>query len=659
MKIIILSAVIFFAGLLILGFDSGYHSDEMDINQYGKNVLKYYTSMASDSSYKNVILPDGTKAMGSLQTYGTNFDFTYAIIDSLFSFDKDYLVRHIINQLLGAFTLLFTSLLVYKVSKSMAGAISAAILLGCTPVFFGLSVFDTKDIPFALGYIMSTYYSIKIYHNLPELNWKNVLKLSLAFFIIMGTRLGGGIVIINFGLLLLIGIISHPVIKKQRIGFIKKNIVKLICGIGAVFVALIIFTPALQTSNPIAAMMDIISFQSNFPQKIPFFFEGEKILSTNLPKHYLPTVLSKTLPEFIIFLAAILPLALVVMFRKKTTLWFLFFVVTFPIIYAYQKNMPLYNHWRHLIFIYPCLIAFMGSIIGLLEQKFNSGRTWIPIAICAIGMAQPALHILKNKDLSYFYFNPLSGGLEENFSQYENDYWQIGIKDAYDWLLENELKYGNNKDSISIATNGYSVLKDLAGNTKPLKFIRIGVTTKSQTAWDYAIFSSIFVPRYILEYEWPLYETIHTIDVEDKAVICIVKKENYDDMKAIQMIRQGNYEEGIALSDKYLKEDPANLFVAEIKANGLIQKHEYKACIELSNKALMSNPTYSNFYYLRGVSKANLGLYDAAIEDLNYAIKTKNKEKGCYTGLMQLYQKKGNLQAARQVQQMINQRFPK
>ena len=118
--------------------------------------------------------------------------------------------------------------------------------------------------------------------------------------------------------------------------------------------------------------------------------------------------------------------------RMDLVIFLIIFITLFLIIYL---NATLYGGWRHLYFIYPCLIYV--SIKGItFILKFLSIKYLLVIIIPFL--IHTGFWMTQNHPYQYMYFNFLTGkNVAKNF---ELDYWGLSNLGALSYILKNSDK---------------------------------------------------------------------------------------------------------------------------------------------------------------------------------------------------------------------------
>ena len=133
-----------------IGF--GVNGDEKFQVDYSKKLWAYYSSGGKDTSALNI--PEG-----NMHLYGGLFDMTAVSINKLLGIENEFspayhTTRRVLCAVFGFIAILFTCLF----ARDLGGwplAFLTLLLMSFTPRFFGDSMVNPKDIPFAAGYIMA------------------------------------------------------------------------------------------------------------------------------------------------------------------------------------------------------------------------------------------------------------------------------------------------------------------------------------------------------------------------------------------------------------------------------------------------------------------------------------------------------------------------
>ncbi|HEU4717944.1 MAG TPA: glycosyl transferase family 2, partial [Bacteroidia bacterium] len=141
--------------------------DEKTQKDYGDSVLNFYTSFGKDTGYIN--------RQNHIHTYGGFVEVVCSVATKISSADP-YDTRHFIIAWFGFFAMLFAGLVAKEIAGWKAGIVSLLFVF-LTPVFFGHSMFNSKDIPFAACYTAGIYFLIRFLKELPSPSRKSVIYL--------------------------------------------------------------------------------------------------------------------------------------------------------------------------------------------------------------------------------------------------------------------------------------------------------------------------------------------------------------------------------------------------------------------------------------------------------------------------------------------------
>jgi hypothetical protein len=188
-------------------------------------------------------------------------------------------------------------------------------------------------------------------------------------------------------------------------------------------------------SAPFSNFLESIKTMSAFPWHGIVLFNGSYYSPDNLPRSYLPTLLSIQFTEPVIVMFAIgsIIAAYGILQRKNidfigiTLIWFFIplgsFIVTRP---------PIYDNFRQLLFIVPPIFLFCGIA---LEAIFRSARKWLIKSLIIILLISPGIYAINNlHPFEYIYYNSFVGGVGGAFRKFETDYWLTSYREAAEFL---------------------------------------------------------------------------------------------------------------------------------------------------------------------------------------------------------------------------------
>ncbi len=606
-----------------LSFHYGITGDDLDQKVYGEKVLNFYTSFGKDTSCLN--LKVGNKE--NLQLYGGLFPMISAAANRYIGGLDEYDMRHLINAIAGWLAILFCGLLAKRLADWRAAFI-AVLLLACFPQFFGQSMNNPKDIPFAFTYVLSIYYLVRLVQELPRPGLRTLTFSSISIALAINMRVGG-ILLIGMLWAFVMGayILSKEKRKlinetKSRSFLISRMIIVSLIGYfgGLLFWPYGLVGPL---SNPFSALSET----TNFSMGIGLLFDGRLMMSNDIPWYYIPKWLEMITP-IVVLLPFIAQAVLWFVARKKinsTLVLLVFFATLFPWAYAAYKHSPLYDGMRQMLFMLPlmCVLAALTwEFLFSLTSK-NVGSFFLGIIITS-GLGTPFWFMIENHPNEYVYFNEINGGIKGAYGKYDTDYYMNGIRKTSEWFKNSEMFKNASKDKkILLATNAVDPVNwyfrndtdkvevvftkwDAQGNPK----------TRSARDWDYGIFFSRTIdPAMMLSGCFPSDKAIYKNSVDDVPLSVVIERKNKADYYGYLAMQQNNLPLADSLFHDAINYNPQN----EEVALWLLQ-------VELNLKKYDEALKYA----VR---------YTELCPDMNYQV---------YQLIGQLYQQKGDMQNAQQ-----------
>lgn len=680
------ASILIFLIMMFTATDFNVTWDEPGHLQYSEHVLSYYTSLGDDTLlFDNSVKKD---YLANYVLYGASVDTIAEAIHSVTKFNI-YSIRRYLNGIIGFLTLLIIALL----AKHFFGwrAALLALLAGfMSPSFYGHFFNNHKDIPFALGYVMTAYFLILLLSEMPKPKFQTAFMLALGVGFSLSIRASG---LAQFAFVLFfLGIHWLVYSKDKSKDFVRYLGLFLGISVTAYIIGIALWPYALRNpiDGPITAFQEFSNFSALHYMEL---FEGVRL--KDKPWYYEPKLILITAPLMILAGWGLFVLTAIFKPNKKRTLGLtVLLVMTFaPSAYAIYKESYLYNGWRHFLFIYPTLVvlAIWGweKLMELL-QKVKVAQLVTPILAVALLLPAALFHI-KNHPYQYMYFNEVIGGVKGAEGEYELDYWSQTSKEAFEWAIDN-IPEAKNK-SIRLATN--NIEPTLRGQVEGGdSFIHIWTR---EMEWynkqaDYSIFTTRTLSKnQILQGNWPPKGTIHEIKVDGVTVAAVVKNQNkyagdaYYAMQANQPYealallkkayannpKEEEYARGIGVAYKALQNwDSAILFLNKAAE---LRDHNYEAQYNLGecylNKATSINPNQpdpgliakakenfqkaannksnyaSAFYYLGTLALGEKRDYDA-INQFTQALTVNPNFSYAYTGLGKAYANIGKTDSA-------------
>ena len=143
-----------------------------------------------------------------------------------------------------------------------------------------------------------------------------------------------------------------------------------------------------------------------------------------------------------------------------------FLIFYFTLFLVIELNTTLYNGWRHLYFIYPCLIFISIRALEYLLKTFFSKYFLIIIFYFLISTG---FWMVKNHPYQFVYFNKFAGKNVGNY--FELDYWGTSNRSALAFIAERDKR---NDIKIYVSSNSpyyFSLLLTDKLDRKRIKFV--------------------------------------------------------------------------------------------------------------------------------------------------------------------------------------------
>lgn len=416
--------------------DYGVTWDEDAHNWYGNFVLDYYLSFFTDRTALH---------WRDLYNYGAIFDLIAAALNRISPIGV-YETRHLLNALVGILGLIGCCKLGQAVGGARVGFVAALFLL-LTPNYYGQMFNNPKDIPFAVGVVWATYYTVRVVPLLPRPPFPVLIKLGAAVGVTMGVRVGGLLLLCELGLLLALDGAWRTIAARRASLLIPAAWT----GFGRVFLpvalvaypVMLLFWPWGQT-GPIENPLRALAFFSHQTFPFPTLFDGRFVPASDLPWTYLPTYIALALPELILVLLLCAPLlaggaVLRSRFRigrEQALVYFILgFGIVFPVVFAISIKAVLFDGMRHFIFVLP-LIAVIAALVGdqaLIRLARVRYRWPIYGMLIIYGIGHVSVMAMLHPD-QYVYYNAFVGGVEGAQRKFKLDYWANSYAEAVQGL---------------------------------------------------------------------------------------------------------------------------------------------------------------------------------------------------------------------------------
>ncbi len=195
---------------------------------------------------------------------------------------------------------------------------------------------------------------------------------------------------------------------------------------------------------PVSRFVEVFRFMSANPTSLQVLFDGEIYRAFALPRRYLPTLLALTLTEpvwplFTLGLGVAAWRTVIRPGRSGAVLpadyWLSLATFFLPFFYVLALRPPMYDGFRHFLFLLPPVFVTAGLGIEALIQALGRWRSdllgrlvsgWLLVALLWPGV----WGIVRLHPYSYTYYNAWIGGTGGAFRRFETDYWLTCYKEA-------------------------------------------------------------------------------------------------------------------------------------------------------------------------------------------------------------------------------------
>lgn len=632
-------AALMLTGLLLVSRDAGISGDEEVHYQQSEMVYNYFKTLGEDQSAVNT-------PQTHLQYYGQAYDNLTTILIHWLGIEDIYGFRHLMSSIAGWLTIVVTALFAAYIS-GYGAAIVVLLLFMVSPTFLGHSQNNLKDIPFALAYIASIYYSLKLVYSERKPGKKTVLLLILSIGLAIGIRPGGLLVVFYLGFFMFLKTAVHWIKYKQaKVRQIKSYLLLFtIVSISGFLLSIVLWPYSLQ--NPLLHTWKSYQVMTSFPTTVRQIFEGHYDWSDYHPWYYLPKYMLITIP--LIVFAGIA--AFTVIFKKifstdqKQQLLLVVFTIVFPIVFVLIKQSNLYGSWRHFLFVYPGLILLAGLGFHALLKKTKVIRIATMVLFLALSF-HPARFMAANHPLYYLYYNEFTGGLKGAYSNYETDYYYHSMRAGAEWLKQYLKGYPADK---KIVVAGNFPIQWYFRNDKNIQFIYIPYQTRSEYDWDYAIIANSYIPPVQLKNKtWPPANTIHTITADGVPVCAVLERVTKDDLMGLRELNKGDNIKSAYLLEKAIEQDPQNEWIIYKFAQALAAQDRNSQAVEAFKQSLAVNPEFEPSLMMLAAQAQIENDYVLAANYYKKTIRANRKYLDAYVQLAGLYTET-NVELARKV----------
>lgn len=585
--------------------------DEETNQESAELIYNYLTTFGNDTAMFN--FAEGRNRYTN-QHYGMSFDvFAVAVQKWVLRVNPQaniYLIRHVLNALVGFLILLFVGLLAWRWAGPGAGVL-AVVILYFSPSFFGHSFNNPKDIPFAFGFVMGVYYLSRVIMEWPKPRMQSRIMLSVGLGYCLSIR-AGGLLLFAF-VVLFLGILWLTRLKQSRslIPYLRYGLPVLILGylLGIMFWPYALRQPL---TGPFKALQEFENFSHLTYYEL---YDGVRMYLK--PWHYIPKYIAITAPWISI---VGIPLALFMLWRNRLkglntmqiAMTFLVFSSVFPVAYTIYKGSYLYNGWRHMLFVYPGLVVLAVWGWSQLMSVFQARGWKLSVLFLALFLLAPtAIWSVRNHPYQYMYFNEMVGGIKGAQGKYELDYWNQTPRAAMEWIAQNKPELFKGKTPVK-SNNPVETLKTFVPGSDSMMYRWTREYEWTKTDWEYAIFTHRTLNyNQIVGGYWPPAGTLYTVDVAGVPVCAVIERPSMYGWKGHAALEAKNLDSAVYYFNKALELEPLEEEYYRGLGSAYRMKGRFADAAAAYNKALEIRDGNYEAYFALGDIYYNQAIMDA------------------------------------------------
>ena len=378
------------------------------------------------------------------RVYGVVFELPLLLAERALGLEDYHYVHRLRLTLSHLFFIVggyFCWRLAYRLSGNRLLAILALLLYLLHPRIYGQSFINSKDPVFLSMFVLALYLLERAFR-----------KDTVGAFVLLGVAVGLLTNLRIMGVMLLAAALAMRGLDGfyAKPGPERKQILRT-AGLFTLAAGLTLYavTPYAWT-NPIDYLTASLSQTVDRPTIIPQLFQGQWLLSNELPPHYTAVWFGISTPPLFLILGFIGMAAVVVGGRRRPGAVFrnnrrrfrllLLACLLLPPLAAGLLGSTQYQDWRHLYFLYApfCLLAAIGG--GWLLAALYRRRIWRAgvCGLAGLGLGLVMLQMAQIHPLQYVYFNFLGDRTtpERLRTQYDLDYLELAAREGLEYLLQ-------------------------------------------------------------------------------------------------------------------------------------------------------------------------------------------------------------------------------
>jgi hypothetical protein len=415
--------------------DYGLGWDDYTHSQYGNLLFSLYASGFADKRALSFV---------NLYMYGGGFDLLATLSAKILPFGL-FETRRLVGAAVGLVGLFVTWRLGRRLGGPLAGLIALLLLASC-PLYYGHMFMNAKDAPFAVAMVIALLGVVRALQEYPHATPATIALCGIGVGLAIGSRVMGGFAVVNalVPLLFILAVRWRESAFKRTLGEWGLFLAPFIPAVVLAYLIMGLVWPwaAVWPLNPVRA----VEYFSNFFER-PWreLFDGRLILVPDMPRSYLPTLVSLTLPELMLLLGLCGTFgAIIAAVRgeaggpgasvgRRAALLAVVLAAILPALLTVALRPAMYNGIRHFVFLTPPF-AVLGGLAGawIARQLRQYGRAVVAVSAAVLigGLALPVIDMVRLHPYEYTHFNHIAGGVAGARPRYMLDYWGLSIRQA-------------------------------------------------------------------------------------------------------------------------------------------------------------------------------------------------------------------------------------
>ena len=375
--------------------------------------------------------------------YGIAFELPLLLAERLLGLQDSrdiYLTRHLLTHLFFIAGGFCCGLLAWRMFNNRWIALLAMLLFLLHPRLYAHSFFNSKDIPFAVMFVIALYLTHRAFR-----------RDTAGAFVLLGIMVGLAANMRPFALLFIPAVLALRGLDWRYAAGPGRRRILLTAGIFAAAALLAIYAShPYYWENPLRFIDGLQSLSWN-PHPVENLFQGRIVRTDDVPASYLPVWFGITAPPAALLLAAGGTASVLWRgFRAPERIWqngelrFLFLLLgcfVLPVAAVILLQSYMHNGWRQMYFLWgPCCLLAAAGLHSLPSAGGlrNRLRRLAVHGLAVVGLGAALYAIVSLHPHQQVYFNLLANRAapDELRQQYDMDYWLASHLQGLEYLLE-------------------------------------------------------------------------------------------------------------------------------------------------------------------------------------------------------------------------------